>query len=159
LTISIRSSNSRRSVPTHRSATRVGLRCLRRRQQDSDALAGEQGVESAAELGVSVPDQEPNAGGPVGQVHHQVASLLGNPLAGGVGRDAQQMNPPGGELDREQYIQPGEQQRVHGEEVGGQHEVGLGGEELPVPFGNSATALDVRFCPLCDRRLTTRCRA
>jgi hypothetical protein len=41
------------------------------------------------------------------------------------------MDPAGCHLDREQHIQPAQQDRVHGEEVDGQHAAGLCAEELP----------------------------
>jgi hypothetical protein len=38
--------------------------------------------------------------------HQQVASLLGDPTAVGVGGHPRQVDPPGIQLDEEQHIQP-----------------------------------------------------
>jgi hypothetical protein len=54
---------------------------------DADFGAGELGVEGGGELGISVADQESGLGGVVAEVHEQVAGLLGDPGAGGVGGD------------------------------------------------------------------------
>src|SRR6185437_1720379 len=59
------------------------------------ALAGEDRVEDAGELGVAVPDQEAEAAGPVAEVHDQVADLLGGPRASRVGGHAQDVHPSG----------------------------------------------------------------
>ncbi len=56
LTISIRSSNSRRTVPIQRSAIAFAWRA-HRHAQDANTLAGEDGIENAGELGVAVADQ------------------------------------------------------------------------------------------------------
>jgi hypothetical protein len=46
-------------------------------------------VEDAVEgeLGVAIAGQEPELLGAVGEVHHQVAGLLGDPIAAGMGGD------------------------------------------------------------------------
>ena len=45
------------------------------------------GVERGSELGVAIPDEEPEAAANVTEVHEQVAGLLGDPGAGGVSGD------------------------------------------------------------------------
>jgi hypothetical protein len=47
--------------------------------------ASEDGVEGGGELAIPIADQEPEPLGPVAQVHQQVAGLLGDPGAGGMG--------------------------------------------------------------------------
>jgi hypothetical protein len=54
---------------------------------DLGADGGEHGVKRGGELGVAVADQVPESLRPVVQVHQQVAGLLCDPLAGGVGGD------------------------------------------------------------------------
>ena len=75
--------------------------------EDADIGAGEHGVEGGDELGISVADQEPELLGAVTEVHEQVAGLLGDPGAGGMGGDpaevyaAQEDGVDVGEVDRE----------------------------------------------------------
>jgi hypothetical protein len=71
------------------------------------AGGGRRGVPSGCgELGVAVSDQEPEATGGVVEVHEQVADLLDQPGAGGVGGDAEDVHSPGGVLDSEERVQP-----------------------------------------------------
>jgi hypothetical protein len=51
------------------------------------SVAGEDGVECGSELGVAVPDEEPEATAGVLEIHGEVAGLLGQPGAGGMRRD------------------------------------------------------------------------
>jgi hypothetical protein len=60
---------------------------LDRGADDLDVGAGEDGVEGGCELAVSVADQESEPVGTVAEVHQQVAGLLGDPGAGGMGGD------------------------------------------------------------------------
>src|SRR5215210_3403630 len=68
---------------------RVGSWCPHRCLDDADVERGEHGVEGCGELGVTVPDEEPEAAAGVLEVHEQVASLLSEPGSGGVGGDAE----------------------------------------------------------------------
>ena len=68
-----------------RSATRS--RAANWGADDADVGAGEHCVEGGGELAVPVTDQEPKLLGAVAEVHQQVAGLLGDPGAGGVGGD------------------------------------------------------------------------
>ena len=54
---------------------------------DADVGAGEHGVERGGEFAVPVADQEPEPVGVLAEVHEQVAGLLGDPPAGGMGGD------------------------------------------------------------------------
>jgi len=98
--MSIRSVHSPRAVRAHLGIT-VRSRSPRRDLDWRHALAGEDRVEGAGELGVAVPDQEPERAGPVTEVHEQVASLLGGPRAVRVSRHAEDMHPPGPDLHDE----------------------------------------------------------
>ena len=82
---------------------RVRTRRPRWGEQDPQALAGEDRVERAGELGVPVADEELQRADSLAQVHHQVARLLGHPLPGRMCRDTQQVHPAGIDLDDEQY--------------------------------------------------------
>jgi hypothetical protein len=78
---------------------RVGSRCLHRCLDDPDVECGEHGVEDCGELGVTVPDEKPEAAAGVLEIHKQVASLLSQPGSGGMGGDAEDVYAPGGVLD------------------------------------------------------------
>src|SRR6266545_5349654 len=67
---------------------RVRLRRLRRRLDDLDAFAGEDGVEVACELAVAVTDQEAKRRRTLLQRPRELARLLGDPGAGRIGRAA-----------------------------------------------------------------------
>src|SRR6266511_525116 len=67
---------------------RVRLRRLRRRLDDLDAFAGEDGVEVACELPVAVTDQEAKRRRTLLQRPRELARLLGDPGAGRIGRAA-----------------------------------------------------------------------
>jgi hypothetical protein len=82
LVMRMRSRSSRRTEPTKRSAIALA-RGARTGACDADVGGGEDGVERGAELGVAVPDEEPESSAGVLEVHEQVAGLLGQPGAGG----------------------------------------------------------------------------
>jgi hypothetical protein len=98
--------------------------------QHLDLLSGEDSVERGGELGIPIAKHEPEPTAPLLKVHHQVSGLLGDPLPHRMRRNPQHMDPAGRDLDREQDVQPLQEERVHGEEVHGQHALGLGSEEL-----------------------------
>ena len=72
---------------------RVRLRRSHRRLDDSDAFAGEDGVEVADELAVAVADQEPERARLLLERPGELACLLGDPGAGWVGGAAGEVNP------------------------------------------------------------------
>src|SRR6266511_2037127 len=107
--------------------------CVRPRSPDRGfddvhALGGEDLVEGTGELGVSVPDHEPDPREPL--PHCQVASLLGTPRRVGVPGDAEDVHPPRSDLDGEEHVQGAKPKRLDGEEVQRQDPPGLGPEEL-----------------------------
>jgi hypothetical protein len=111
---------------------RIRSRRTHRRPQDSDALGGEDRIEGVGELRVSVADEELKLDllSAVGEVHEQVAGLLGHPRSGRVRRHAEDMNPAGRQLHHEQCIQALEQDRVYMEEVARHNPLGLRRQEL-----------------------------
>ena len=109
----------------------VRPRCPYRGAQDTHALAGEHGIERGGELAVAVPDQKPELGCAVAEVHQKVARLLGHPGTMGVGSDSQDVGATGRLFDHKQHIQPLEQQGVDTEEVRGENAPGLHPQELP----------------------------
>jgi len=70
-------------VRIHLSAEQFARGGPRRSLYYRHALAGEDLVERAGELGVTVPDEEAEGAGPVAEVPEQVAGLLGGPRAAG----------------------------------------------------------------------------
>jgi hypothetical protein len=65
------------------------------------------------------------------QHQQQVAGLLGDPGAVGVGGDPSQVDAPGGSSMREQHVQPSQPYGVDGEEVAGEEPGGLLAQERP----------------------------
>ena len=121
------------------------------------ALAGEDRVEDAGELGVAVPDQEAEGAGPVAEVHEQIAGPLGGPGTSGMGGHAQDVHVPGGHLHHEQDIDAFQGNRVHMEEVAGQQPLRLHTQERPpggvhIPRSRSAPpgAQDPPHCRFAD---------
>src|SRR4029450_4878426 len=72
-----------RANPPLRVGVRVGR--LHRREQNLCALGTEHVIEGAAELRITVPEQEAQPSSPLLQCQQQVAGLLGDPGAVGVG--------------------------------------------------------------------------
>jgi hypothetical protein len=87
---------------------------------DADVDGGEDGVKGGRELGVTVPDEEPEAAAGVLEVHEQVARLLGQPGSGGVAGDAEDVYAAGGVLDDKEDIQPTQGDGVEMKHVAGQ---------------------------------------
>ena len=106
--IRIRSSSSRRTVPTKRSAIAFARGARTGVFDDSYVDGGEDGVEGRGELGVPVADEEPKAAVGVVEVHEQVAGQC----TGGVGGDAQDVYLAGGVLDDEERVEAVQGDRV-----------------------------------------------
>jgi hypothetical protein len=109
---------------------RVGSWCPHRCLNDADVERGEHGVEGCGELGVTVPDEEPEAAAGVLEVHEQVTGMLGQPGSGGVGGDAEDVYAAGGMLDDKEDIQPAQGDGVEMEHVAGQDGLRLRVEEF-----------------------------
>ena len=97
---------------------------------DPQVGAGEDGVERGGELAVPVADQEPEPVGAIAEVHQQVAGLLGDPGAGGVGGDPGDVHVAAAVLDHDEDVEAAQEDGVDVGEVDGEDGVGLGGEEL-----------------------------
>jgi len=65
----------------------VRRRCLARLVHGPDARASQELTEGVGELGIAVVDEEATLLAPIVKIHEQVARLLADPGAGGVGRD------------------------------------------------------------------------
>src|SRR5512133_3045643 len=111
-------------------ALRVGvcLGCTDRRVDHLESFAAEDLVEGSTELAVAVVDQEPHPLEQAGEA--EVPRLLGDPVAGRVGRAARQVDASAVELDEEQDVEATERDRVDDEEVAGDHARGLLAEEV-----------------------------
>jgi hypothetical protein len=86
-----------------------------------DVGGGEDGGEGGGECRVAVPDEEAEAAPGVVDVHEQVAGLLGQPGAGGVGGDSRMCTRR--VLDDEEGIQPAQGDRLKMEQIAGQDRV------------------------------------
>jgi len=129
--VSIRSSTSRRTVPTHRPPLRSPARRPHRRDEHFDRLGGNDRVERGRELPVPIADQEPELPDAVFEAHEQVAGLLRHPLSQWTRCHTEHVDPAGADLDHEQHLQPLEEHGVDGEQVHRQHTLGLRPQELP----------------------------
>jgi hypothetical protein len=79
---------------------------------------------------VAIADQEPDRGGPLAQVHNQVACLLRDPRPARMTGNPEDVHTPGVELHHEEHIQPSQQDSVDVDEVAGQQPVRLRAQEL-----------------------------
>ncbi|MGD0945692.1 MAG: hypothetical protein ABR972_15690 [Acidimicrobiales bacterium] len=95
-----------------------------------DGYAGEHLVEASGELRVAVPDEELKRPTLLSEIACEVAGNLGDEGAGRMIGDPEDVDYATLELDDEQYIELGELDGVHDEEVGGQDAARLGDEEL-----------------------------
>lgn len=129
---SIRSSSSRRPVPTHRSAiafapgARTGVRTIR--------MASEANTAPRRRQEISRPDRGPGTPRCGPQLQQQVASLRGHPRSGRVGRHAQRVDPAGRTLDHNRPYRAGARPHRRGrwKQVGGQDGFGLRRQEPPL---------------------------
>ncbi|WP_276097218.1 hypothetical protein [Streptomyces silvisoli] len=103
----------------------VRPRALRRGLDDLDVVAGEDGVESGGELGIAIADEEPEAPGPLAQVHQQIPGELPYPHAGRIRGDAENVDGPGLDLHDEEDVEAPEEDGVHVQEVAGKQRVSL----------------------------------
>ena len=74
---------------------------------------------AAAELAVSIVDQEPHPLEDTGEA--EVAGLLGDPGAGRVRRAAREVDAAAFEFDEEQDVEAAERERLNSEEIAGEH--------------------------------------
>ncbi len=101
------------------------------RHQHLGTLRAEHVVEAAGELRVPVADQEAYLPSPLPQHQQQVAGLLGDPGAVGIGGHAGQVHTSRVQFDEEQDVEPPQEDRVRGEEVARHDPGGLLAQERP----------------------------
>jgi hypothetical protein len=99
--------------------------------QHFPTLGAEHVVEAVEEFRVVVAQHEANLSSLLAQDQQQVAGLLDDPTAVGVGGHAGQVDASGVELDEEQHVEPLQPDGVDGEEVTGHDSGGLLAEERP----------------------------
>lgn len=117
---------------------RVGPRCPDRRPDDADIDRGEDGVEGGGELRIAVPDKELEASVGVVEVHGEVASLLGEPGAGRVSGDTEDVHTSRGVLDHEDRVPPAQCDGIEMKQVASQNRVRLRPQKLS-PRGSGST--------------------
>jgi hypothetical protein len=102
---------------------RVGVRVrrLHRGHEHLDTLRPKHVIEPAAELRVSIANEEAHPASSFVQGQQQVARLLGDPGGIGIGGHTAQVDPAGIQLDEEQHIQlqPPQPDGIDGEEITG----------------------------------------
>ena len=108
----------------------VRPRCSDRGAEDADVGAGEHGVEGGGELAVPVADQELELLGAVAEIQQEVAGLLSDPGAGGVGGDSGEVHAAAAVLDHDEDVVAAEEDVVDVREVHGEDRSGLRGQEL-----------------------------
>ena len=96
---------------------------------DLDTDVGEDGVEHAGELAVTVPDEEPRPAAGILQIHDEVPGRLDDPRRSRMRGCSQDPDPAGGVLDDRQHEQAGAAYGDGLEEVAGEQRVSLGAEE------------------------------
>ena len=97
------------------------------------------------------------------EIHDQVAGLLGEPSAGWVSGDAQDVHPAGGVLDDEERVEPMQSDRVEMKQVAGEDGLRLCPEDLrPGRSGSAGCGVDpggVEDLPCVLNAEGSRCRS
>ena len=108
-----------------------------------DARVRQDRVERGREPPGAVANEEPEPGGALAEIHHEVAGLLRGPRSVGMCRHAQHVEVAVADLEHEQHVEASQRERaVDVEEVHREHAGGLRAQELPptgvdVPHGAS----------------------
>jgi hypothetical protein len=121
---------------------RVRPRRPHRRPDDPRADRGKNRVESRGELGVPVPDQEPEAVSVIPEAHLQVPRLLRHPLPRRVSRNPGWVHTAGAMLNEEQH-RAAQEHGVDMEQVGREDRLGLQHtrpHQVRGPVGNARNA-------------------
>ncbi len=106
---------------------------------DLDAFAAENIVEVAAELAVTIVDQEAVRCRSSGERPRKLSGLLGDPASVGVGGATCEVHAPAADLEEEDHIEAAEPERVDGKEIAGDNRLGVRAQELaPAELGASA---------------------
>ena len=112
---------------------------------DADVGTGEHVVKGGGELAVSVTDQEPKLLGAVGEVHEQVAGLLGGPGPRRVRGDPGDVHAAAVVLAHDQDVEAAQEDGVDVREVDGEDGVVLRVQELsPGLTGPSGRGIESR---------------
>ena len=133
-----------------------GPACPDRSSDDPGTLGGEDPVEGSGELRVAIADGELGRGRLFGELHREVASLLGHPASdrlGGHGGDPPESRLVGGERE---HVEPTEKDSEDVGELARRQSLRLGGEELRptrsrgrsrlLPCTGTAASSSVRKC-------------
>jgi hypothetical protein len=87
----------------------------------------------------------------IAEVHQEVAGLLGDPGAGGVGGDPGDVHAATVVLDHEEDVEAAQEHRVDVDEVGREDRVGLRGQELsPGRPGPSGRRIEAAFFKIVE---------
>jgi hypothetical protein len=132
---------------------RVRVRRSNRRPDHLDPLGAEDFVEGAAELRVTIVDQQLKLRLMLAQLHGEIARLLADPDAVRVGCAGDELEPAGRERDEEEDVDPPQRERLDREEITGERAGGLLAQErpprLPSAFGSRRDVSDAQH--LADR--------
>jgi hypothetical protein len=142
---------------------RVRPRCPDWGADDGNVGAGEHRVEGGGEPGITVADQEPELLGAVTEVDEQVAGLLGDPGAGGMGGDPGEVYAAAAVLDHHEHVEAAQEDGVNVGEVDREDRLGLRDQELPAgrsgPAGSAIDAVGLQDLPCVLNAERGRCRS
>jgi hypothetical protein len=93
-------------------------------------VGGKDGVEGGGELGVAITDEELRRARLVGELHGEVASLLGHPFGNWLRGHAGDPDEARVVVDEDEHVEPPEEDRVDAEEVARHQPFRLRSEEL-----------------------------
>ena len=116
----------------------VRLRRPERSADDLDAFAPEDGVEGAAELAITIVDQEPRRHRSLAERPGKLPRLLNGPTAIRVRSAAGEVNAARAKLKKEEHVDPAEPKRLDREKVASNHRRGVRTDE------HAPTELDAR---------------
>jgi hypothetical protein len=95
----------------------VGSGCPDRALYDPDAVGSKDGVEGSGELGVPISDDERDCACLFGELHREVASLLGHPAGDRLGGHTGDPHEARVVVDEHEDVEPAEENAVDMEEV------------------------------------------
>ena len=113
----MRSRHSRRALPTQRSACAFARGAAIGALISPESLRTEDLVEGGREFAVAVADQDPMPLLLLGEGHRQVARLLHDPGAVGIGTDAGEIDTTARQFDEEEHVEAAQPKRLDREEV------------------------------------------
>ena len=150
-------------LPTKRSAMALARGARTGVLMTRTSMAVNTASNAAMNLVSRSPDEKPEASTGVVEIHEEVASLLGQPRAGGVGGDTEDVHAAGGVLDDEERVEPVQADRVEMEQVAGEDAVRLRSEKLrPGRSGSLGRRVDpggVQDFPCVLNAGRSRCRS